>query len=272
MQEHYEEILAHDPANAGAQNGEVEVSQRLALEARAIHDMNGALGMLLRAKEVVPGNARLLFDLGVLEEQIGLYQDAEATVEELRKLTPTDAKVFYLASRIELDLSRLTDAERDMRSYLLSHSNDATAHYGLGRILQQAQQPSPAKVEFERSIELKPAQTESFYQLSQLALDAGDYQAAIADNSRVLARDPHHGGALTGTGIAYYKTKQYDLAEQALKKATVDAPDYQLGHYYYGLVLGRLGRKEEATRELALAAKMAEDTNKREAQRLKLHP
>ena len=264
--------LARNPADQAAQAGEVEVSERLALQARAAHDMNGALGELLRARKFVPHSARLLYDLSTLEEQIGLYRDANTTAGELRALTPADPKVLYLAARIELDLGRLSDAEKDMRAYVETHPDDATAHYGLGRILQQAQQLPGARLEFQRSIELKPAQTESFYQLGQIALEAGEYADALALDAKVLARNPTHGGALTATGIAYYKTKQYPLAEQALQKAVSAAPEYQLGHYYYGLVLARLGKKEQSDQQLALASKMAEDTNRTEAQGLQLHP
>lgn len=267
-----EAALRTNPADTAAQADEVGVSERLALQARSSHDMNGALGDLLRAKTFAPENVRLLYGLGVLEEQIGLYHDADATILHLRKLSPTDPRVDYLAARVELDLGRLADAERDMRAYLKAHPEDVTAHYGLGRILQQGQQAQAAKAEFEQSIALRPEQTESYYQLAQLALDAGDFGTAIEDNARVLARDPRHGGALTGTGIAYFRLKQYAEAEQALRQAVTVAPAYQLGHYYYGLVLARLGKKEESARELALAAKLAEEANRKEAQRLRLTP
>jgi tetratricopeptide (TPR) repeat protein len=267
-----EAALRTNPADAAAQADVVAVSERLALQARSAHDMNGALGDLLRAQSFAPENTRMLYDLGVLEEQIGLYHDANATVAHLRKLSPADPKVDYLAARVELDLGRLGDAERDMRAYLKVHPEDVTAHYGLGRILQQGQQAQAAKAEFEKAIALKPVQTESYYQLAQLALDAGDFQTAIEENAKVLARDPRHGGALTGTGIAYFRLKKYAEAQQSLQQAVTAAPEYQLGHYYYGLVLARLGKKEESARELALAAKMADEANRKESQRLRLTP
>ncbi len=268
----YEAVLAATPQDPSAQTGEVEVSERLALAARAAQDQNTALGDLLRAQKLVPESPRLLFDLGVLEEQIGLYRDAGTTAEHLRALTPADPKTVYLAARVELDLGQLGSAERDMRTYLQAQPGDATAHFGLGRILENAGQGTAAKAEFQRSIELQPGQTESFYHLGQLALQAGDFPAVLAADATVLERNPHHGGALTATGIAYFREKRYPEAETALQRAVTEAPEYQLGHYYHGLVLARLGKKEESTRELALAAKMAEDDNKRAAGGLRLNP
>ena len=229
----YEATLAHDPGNIAAQGGEVAVSEQLALRARADKDMNGALGALLQAQKFAPDNSRLLYDVGIVEEEIGLYQDAIATITHLRALSPANPKVQYLAARVELDLGRLAEAEKDMRSYLQAEPDDATAHFGLGRILQLAPQPAAAKV---------------------------------------LARDPRHGGALATTGTAYFRLKQYPQAAQALEQAVAVAPDYQPGHYYYGLVLARLGRKADSDRELALATKLAEEQNKKDAQRLRLQP
>ena len=270
--ERIEATLLESPSDLTAQDGEVRVSEQIALTQRASGDFTAALSNLLRAEKFVPDSPRLLYDVGVLEEQMGLYRDAFDAVEQLRKLTSADVKVAYLAARIELDLGRLAQAETDMRAYLQAHPEDATAHFGMGRILQQGQHGSGAKGEFEKSIDLQPVQTESYYQLAQIALGSGDLAEVLRLDQKVLARDPKHGGALTSLGAAYFKMKQYSQAEYYLKSAVDAAPGYQLGHYYYGLDLSRLGKKQEADRELAIAAKMADETNKKEAEHLETNP
>ncbi len=268
----YEAVLSRQPANRQAQEGEVSSSERLALVARTAKDMNGSLGILLRAQKYAPENPRLLFDMGVLEDQIGLYHDADATVLHLKQLTPGDSKTSYLVARVKLALGQLPEAEAAMREYLRAHPEDATAHYGLGRILQQGQNPVPAAQEFRKSLELKPEQTESHYQLAEIAIQSGQYPEAIAEAASVLARNPHHGGALTDTGIAHFRLKQYDEAVKWLGQAVVDAPEYQPAHYYLGLTLARLGRKGDSDRELMLATKMADEENAKASQRLRLNP
>src|SRR5277367_1157950 len=54
----YEQVLKTDPANAAAQNGDVEVSERMALDARADGHMDEALKDLLQAQKLVPENPR----------------------------------------------------------------------------------------------------------------------------------------------------------------------------------------------------------------------
>lgn len=267
----YQSILTAESANVSAQTGEVAVSERLALEARS-HGNNGdALRSLLEAQQYVPDNPRLLYDTGVLEDGMKLYWDADKTVLRLRALPAGgDPGVLYLAARIKMDLGQLAPAEQDMRAYLKAKPEDATAHYGLGRILQLGEHFDAARTEFLRSLALQPQQTESQFQLGEIALAQGRDQDAIDEYEKTLAGNPKHGGALAGTGIAYFHLKQYDKAEAALTQSVAAAPDYQPAHYYLGLTLARLGHKDEAQRELAKAAAMAEAQNQQASQRMRI--
>jgi tetratricopeptide (TPR) repeat protein len=266
----FEAVLQRNPSDPDAQQGEVKASEKLALEARSRHAMDEALAALLRARKFAPDQPRLLLDLGILEDQMRLFNDADDTLARLYRLQPGDPQTLYAVARVKLDLQQLEPAEKAMRAYLELRPEDATAHYGLGRILQMAQRSEDARQEFARSIELQPRQTESYFQLGQIALDSGQYSEALASFAKTLTGDPHHGGALAGSGIAYFRQKQYQQALDFLQRAVAAAPDYQPAHYYLGLTLAHLGRKDESASELATAAKMADAQNASESQRLRL--
>jgi len=99
-------------------------------------------------------------------------------------------------------------------------------------------------------------QTESYYELGQMELEVQNDAAAEPLFARVLARDPKHGGALTGMGEIEFRKKDYAQAEQYLARAEAAAPEYQPAHYYRGLALARMGRKDESQTELATAAEL----------------
>jgi tetratricopeptide (TPR) repeat protein len=267
----FEQVLASEPANATAQDGEVEVSERMALDARGTGNMDEALKDLLRAQKFAPENPRLLYDLGILEDEMRLYIDADKTLVHLEQIVPNDPKVEYAIGHVKLDLGQLDAAEVKIKAYLSVHPDDATAHYGLGRVYRLKADFEQARAEFQRSIELRPQQTEGYYQLGDVEVQQGDYADALANFAKTLERNPRHGGALTGTGIAWFKQKQYDKAGEALRKAVAAAPDYQPGHYYLGLTLARLGKKDESERELALATKLADKENQESGNRLRLN-
>jgi len=268
----FEAELDADSANAGALAGEVAASEQLALEARRNGQSDDALRILLRARAYAPKDPRLLYDLGIQEDEMHLFQDADRTLATLEELRPDDPQVKYAVAHVKLDLGQLAAAKERMQAYLTAQPSDASAHFGLGRIYQLELDVESAQAEFRRSIELQPVQTEAYYQLGDIALGQGEFAAAIANFSKTLERNPQHGGALAGTGQAYFKLKQYTQAEQFLERAVVAAPDYEKSHYYLGLTLARLGRKEDSERELALATKLADEAGKKARSGLRLNP
>lgn len=269
---YFSDALRSDRGNNQLRDMLVAAAEESALQQRASGDRNGALATLLAAKAEVPHNFQLLLDLSILEDEAHLLRDAERDVEEARTIHPGDLKALYAEARVKMDLQKMPPAERDLRAYLKARPEDATAHYGLGRILQMTQRSDEAKAEFERSIALAPNQAESYYQIGQMALDHGDYAAAQEECRKALQHDPKHGGALTALGIAAFRLKQYPEAVESLKNAIAAAPDYQPAHYYYGLALRKAGQKEASERELKIAAAMADEQNRREAQHLQLAP
>jgi tetratricopeptide (TPR) repeat protein len=264
----FESVLAADPRNQVARAGEVDAASKAALSLRSKGETDEALSHLLRAAKIVPDDATLLFDLGVLENQMELNKDAEESLHKSILLRPGDPMTMYAIARVKMDLQQLPEAEAAMRGYLRLRPNDPGAHYGLGRILQIGLRNNEAVDEFNKSIALKPEQTESYFELGEVALQDGTPDAAEHYYLKCLARDPNHGGALTGMGILEFRKKQYGAAADYLEHSVRVAPQFQTAHYYYGLTLSKLGRKEEADSELALATKMATAENARKNQRL----
>ncbi|MFL6305071.1 MAG: tetratricopeptide repeat protein [Candidatus Sulfotelmatobacter sp.] len=266
------DALRRDNGNSELREMLVSAAEGTALKQRASGDRDGALATLLSAKAEVPHSFALLLDLSILEDELRLLRDADRDVREARSIHPEDLKALYAEARVKMDLQDMPEAERDLRAYLKTRPEDATAHYGLGRILQMTQRSDEAKAEFERSIAVVPNQAESYYQIGQMALDHGNYTEAQQECRKALEHDPKHGGALTAVGIAAFRLKQYPDAVRSLEAAIAVAPEYQPAHYYYGLALARNGQKEASERELKIAAQMADEQNRREAQRLQLVP
>ncbi len=266
----FERVLVNDPQDAAARDGMAASSERIALGQRAEGHMDLALATLLRAKQAEPDNKRILLDLGILEDEMELYLDAEATLERLVTMPPVDPNAAYALARVDMSLGKLKEAEEEMQTYLAAFPMDASAHYGLGRIYLLGLQFEKAESELKRSIELQPKQSEAYYQLGLASLDQNKYAESIPIFEKVLERDPQHGGALVGIGTACFKMKDYAKANEWLLKATRAAPEYQPGHYYLGLTLARLGDVDGSRRELNLATELAAKDSKQSASRVRL--
>ena len=252
----FETVLEINLRDKDAREGELAAATELAVSARRENRPDAALKVLEHARTRLPDDPKLLLDLGIQATEIGLFPEAAESLQVARKLDESDPEILYALARLEMQEQHLQTAETDLRAYLAKRPEDASAHFGLGKVLEAAQRTADARAEFERSIQLQPAQTESYYELGQLELELQHDAQAAPFFQKVLTRDPTHGGALTGMGIIAFRSKDYAQAEQYLIRAEKTAPDYQPAHYYRGLALARLGNKDESQRELQTATEL----------------
>jgi len=252
----FETVLAIDQANPNARHGEVVAATELALTARRSGHPEVAFEVLQHARTKLPDDPDLLLELGIQATELYLYPAAEEALNAARNLHPGDPRTLYALARMETEQQHLQAAEADFRAYLGAQPNDASAHFGLGHVLAMQQRTADARAEFERSIQLQPVQTESYYQIGQLELEAHQDAEAGAHFHKALERDPTHGGSLTGLGVLAFRAKDYVKAEQYLAAAEKSAPNYGPAHYYRGLALVHLGRKDEGDAELHEATKL----------------
>jgi tetratricopeptide (TPR) repeat protein len=252
----FETVLTSNPRNADARSGENDAATELAISMRRDHRPKLALKALEHAREALPDDPQLLLELGIQANELGLTPEALDALHAARGLRPADPDILYALARAEINAQQMPAAEADLRTYLAKRPTDASAHFGLGRVLEALQRTDEARAEFTRSLELQPAQTESNYELGQMALETGELDRAEPLFAKTLARDPKHGGALTGMGILAFRRKQYDKADSWLAQAIEAAPNYPPAHYYRGLALARLGRKQESDKELQTATEL----------------
>lgn len=266
----FQSVLQRDPQNQQAQDQAVAATERLALEQRAGNHTVDALQELMDGQKLVPSSARLAYDIGILEDEMQLYPEAARALETAKQLHMDDPMLLYAMARVQMDAGQLETAAQTMQQYLQVRPGDASAHFGLGRIYQIGMKFDKAVPEFQESIRLQPVQSEAWYQLGDIALKQHEFDEALTDFNHTLERNPRHGGALAGSGECLFREKQYEKALEFLDRAIAAAPDYQTGHYYRGLTLARLGRKEESEKELATATALADAENKKSATRYQL--
>jgi len=252
----FETVLAIARADSDARRGELAAATELALSARNSGHPEVALQVLQHARTKLTDDPKLLLELGIQATELYLYPEAEDALNAALELTPNDPGILYALARMETEWQHLQAAEADFRAYLAVQPADASAHFGLGHVLAMELRTDDACAEFERSIQLQPVQTESYYQIGQIELDAHRDAKAELLFRKALERDPKHGGALTGMGVVAFRAKDYTSAEKYLVAAEKTAPNYGPAHYYRGLALSHMGRRDEGEAELREATKL----------------
>lgn len=247
------EALTIAPGNGEAESALRQIAKDSAAAAMRAQDKDKALAILVKTRQALPRDAEVLYELGFIAFECGLYHDAEDSLAAALKIRPSYPEAMYALARTYLADNRAKAAEDEMRAYLAAKPEDASAEYGLGYILMAEQRLGEAKEAFEKSLAMQPEQTESVFQLGEIALQNGENDKASEQFSKVLARDPRHGGALTEVGVLAYRASKYEQAKTDLEKAVASAPSYQKAHYYYALTLSKLGQKADAEREFTIA-------------------
>lgn len=241
----------HDAADAL-----VRILQDQAGAAARAGDYPKALPLLTEAAKYAPDNFDIQFEVGTVELQLSLWGDALRTFERTLKLRANDPLALYNLGRAYMGLSRFEEARQQFARYAEEHPDDASGRCALGMTLAALERAPEARQQFVRSIELAPEQTESYFRLGLLDLNAKDLDEAAANFRKVLTRDSKHAGSLSGLGRVSFEQKHYSDAIDLLQRAIASDDSLREAHYYLGLTLARVGRKEEANTQLQIAARL----------------
>lgn len=130
--------------------------------------------------------------------------------------------------------------------------------------LMSLERGDETRQEFEPSIALQPAQTETYFHLGVLQPDAKQLKAAEGNLRHVLERDPNHAGALAALGRPELEVKEYDAAAvllERLLRVMIHSAD---AHCYNGLTYARMGRKEDSQKQLQIATRLDQEEAERQ--------
>lgn len=140
-------------------------------------------------------------------------------------LDPTLTKARIGLARELLKLHRNQEAAKEFDAYLALCPDDADAHVGAGNNASELGDTASSIRHFDRAIELAPKNVEALRERAEIDFKQDRFEPALARLDRAIAIDP------------------FDL----------DA------RYDRGLVLGRLGRQEDAKKELDVVKRLRAD-------------
>jgi tetratricopeptide (TPR) repeat protein len=264
------EALRIDPGRTDAVQALVHILRDQAQKASQRGDWDRALNALIEARKYAGDNADVLYEFGYAALRSSLIDDAIDAFQQTLKLRKGDSlAVFYLGYAL-LDRARFDDARQQFAQYVALRPDDPSGYGALGMALAGLGRSDDARPQFEKSIALDPKQSESYYQLGLLDLDAGDYDAATRNLQRALDIKPNDAATLTALGRVEFEQKQYPDAMAHLQQAVSQDSSVQEAHYYLGLTLARMGRKEESSEQLEIATRLEEDRKARGRRLLRL--
>jgi tetratricopeptide (TPR) repeat protein len=179
---------------------------------------------------------------------------ANRAEQDLVNSAPGSYQVHKLDAEGLESQEKWDEAAAEYRKILEENPKLPDIHYRLGRILLSRQPPAvqEAKKEFEAELAIEPANAAAEFMLGDIARQAQQWDEAIAHFSRAMKMDPGFEEAYLGLGMALNASGKNAEAEGPLESyVKMEAAD-PAGHYQLSIAYAKLGRKEDAAREMAL--------------------
>jgi tetratricopeptide (TPR) repeat protein len=149
---------------------------------------------------------------------------------------------------------KVEDAIEEYRKVLTLNPNAPGIHYRLGSLLLAGERGpttlDAARREFEEELRIDPESAVAEYQLAEMARQARQWDEAIERFRQAAKLGGKFEDALIGLGKSLVSANRATEAVAPLEAAVKLAPDNPVAHYQLSFAYRRLGREEEAQREL----------------------
>ena len=229
-------------------------------------------------------------ELVSLYTESGDLQEASRIIAQLRKAAPDNPEVLYAAYRTYADLSgesmlalSLAAPDSAQMHQLLAHedirqgnTNAAIAqyrkaitidphlpgvHFELAELLSTSTDEAvkrDAEKELRAALVENPQNEKVLLQLAEIVARRGDIHESYDDYTRAVELEPSDADAKLGLAKTLIDMNQSDKALPLLEDAVKLEPTNATAHYRLGTLYRKMGRTEDAKRELELYQKLKE--------------
>ena len=176
--------------------------------------------------------------------------------QELLFKAPSSYQVHLLNAEALETQGKWDEAAMEYRSVLERSPRLPGIHYRLGRLLlSQPKTPAPveeARKEFEEELKISPGNPGAEYVLGELARQAHEFPAAAEHFGRAARLDGGFADAFIGLGRSLIAAGRAPDAVAPLETAVKLQPGNPVPHFHLATAYRRVGRKEDADREMML--------------------
>jgi predicted Zn-dependent protease len=189
---------------------------------------------------------------------------ASRASQELAATAPSSYQALELEAEAMESQSRWDDAAAAYKKILAESPNVPGIHFRLGRVtLSKSESPANtelARKEFEEELKIDPNNAAAEFSLGEIARRSGQWDEAIPRFTNACKLDPGFTEAFLALGMSLNSAERYGEAIGSLERYAKMLPADPAGHYQLSIAYARTGRKEDATREMAIQRQIIEKT------------
>ncbi len=182
--------------------------------------------MFRKALEIEPEDPLTLLGMAHLYYNAEKYDTAKELLDRALSHDPDLAAAYVLRSRVFLKNDNFTGAEADL-SAAVELENGYFWHYiDRGRLRSQIGKLDAALEDYNAALALDPGSFIAYFYRANVYDFKDMIQEAVADYETSLKLRPDYSPAYTPLGILYFIQEDWKKAEQLLRKAYKEEPEY----------------------------------------------
>jgi len=246
----YQQVLAHDPANADALH-------LLGVLHHQRGDNPRAVELISRAAALQPNVAIYHANLAEPYRELGQFERAAGCCRAALSLQPNYPEAIGNLGLALQGMGRLNEAVQQFRRALALRPDFATVHRNLGTALREVGQLELALNHFRRAVEIAPHDAHARTNLGQMLLERGRPNEALAHCEAAVRLQPDIAALHHNLGNAYRDLGRFVEAKAAYLEAIRLAPDLAQAHAHLGQTLLREHHNADALPWLKRATELA---------------
>ncbi len=218
-------------------------------------ELNRAAGLVAELQAASPTNRDLLFMAYRIHTEL-----AERARDTLALVAPDSARMHQLIAEQFVNRGDAADAVAQYEKALAKDPVLPGVHYELGEAIMQIGTSEDAldraEHEFQAALAENPNNAGAQAKLGRIAMLRGNLVQAHQEYQRALIADPSQIDALKGMATLYARQGDVETALKYLLRASQSASLDESVHYQLASVYRKLGRTQDAERELAAFKKL----------------
>ena len=197
------------------------------------------LAALQRAAQLLPDDAELHNQLGIVLTARERYAEAETSFKQALEISPDYVEACYNLSLAYMAQARLPDAEQVLRLAIDTKPGYPMAHYGLGLVLKAQGRLPEAEASLQRAVELKPDFAGGHYCLAYFCMEQGRSGEAVSGFLRAVEIEPGYIDARIKLGECYAEQGRLPEAEACYRRVLEIVPGNIDARFNLGLIESR---------------------------------
>jgi tetratricopeptide (TPR) repeat protein len=218
-----------------------------------------ALRTLEEAKRLFPERIPTLLKLSEFQLILKQYDDALATLEEIRGIDPLNAEMFYMAGLVFLDLDKEDQAINNFQSAVENDPDLVEAWISLGELWAEKGE-EVAIFFFDNALRADSNNLQAlFAKAYYLSNSLDDLEGAQAVYDKIITKAPQLEDTYFNKGLLYLDTDSTAAAMEQFTLAIQFDPAFVKAYYYRGLAKELMGDQEGALADYEQALRLTPD-------------